>query len=109
MTFFRGLRQEWPLPGPSRRTCTPDEHGSSPGFRRESGAPVCVNNSGGGRISGVYTTHLSGAESITIHHGRLQYRRLFPVFLTVVQTETVNTGVNMPGKLLQYTNSLYPD
>lgn len=48
MTFFRGLRQEWPLPVPSRRTCTPDEHGSSPGFRRESGAPVCVNNSGGG-------------------------------------------------------------
>lgn len=43
-----------------------------------------------GRVSGVYTTHLSGAESITIHHRRLQYRRLFPVFLTVVQTDTVN-------------------
>ncbi len=60
-------------------------------------------------VSGVYTTHSSGAESITIHRRRLKYRCLFPVFLTLVQTETVNTGVNMPGKLLQYTNSLYPE
>lgn len=72
---------------------------------------VCLlrDRAGNWRVYGVYTTHSSGAESITIHHGRLQYRRLFPVFLTVVQTETVNTGVDMPGKPLQYTNSPYPD
>jgi hypothetical protein len=41
-------------------------------------------------------THLAKMARLTIHYGSLQYRSISPLFLTVVQTENVNTGVDMP-------------